>query len=335
VGIRSSLLILSLITLAGCAGNQNTISSPEDYVEIDNPAFTMSPGAPSTIWVPRSYVESSVPRGGELVKKGYEAIRGGSSGSDAEQQAAPQPAAQQAAVSAPAPAPVPVTVKAPAPRVRNRIFTVELGQNGLLAPFNEEMAKAPAELMIDPAKAAFVARYAAVTTPADRAALAVKLREDFGANLALFLSAPDGVAAGSAVAVEIFECNGGTLVKSLTAELGSFAPADKAARAAALSATLRKLAGDVKDVASLVPWYGKVVTVEGERVYINAGKESGIMIGRVLNVYRGGKVLANLGFAPGQRMGLMEITGYVGTDGAFGIVKQGAKAQAADLVGVE
>ncbi|MRR55987.1 MAG: hypothetical protein EG822_16050 [Deltaproteobacteria bacterium] len=335
MGIRSSLLILSLITLAGCAGNQNTISSPEDYVEIDNPAFTMSPGAPATIWVPRSYVESSVPRGGELVKKGYEAIRGGASGSAVEQQAAQQPAAQQATASSPAPVLMPAAVKAVAPRVRNRIFTVELGQNGLLAQFNEEMAKAPAELMIDPAKAAFVARYAAVATPADRAALAVKLREDFGANLALFLSATEGVASGSAVTVEIFECNGGTLVKSLTAELGSFAPADKAARAAALSATLRKLAGDVKDVASLVPWYGKVVTVEGERVYINAGKESGILIGRVLNVYRGGKVLANLGFAPGQRMGLMEITGYVGTDGAFGIVKQGAKAQTADLVGVE
>ncbi len=335
MGIRSSLLILSLITLAGCAGNQNTISSPEEYVEIDNPAFTLSPGAPATIWVPRSYVESSVPRGGELVKKGYEAIRGNSSGSGAEQQAAQQPAAQLAAVSAPVPAPVPVTVKAPAPRVRNRIFTVELGQNGLLTQFNEEMAKTPAELMIDPAKAAFVARYAAVATPADRAALAIKLREDFGANLAFFLSAPAGVASGSAVTVEIFECNGGTLVKSLTAELGSFAPADKAAKAAALSATLRKLAGDVKEVASLVPWYGKVVTVEGERVYINAGKESGILIGRVLNVYRGGKVLANLGFAPGQRMGLVEITGYVGTDGVFGIVKQGAKAQTGDLVGVE
>lgn len=335
MGIRSSLLIISLITLAGCAGTQHTNSSPEEYVEIDNPAFTMSPGAPATIWVPRSYVESSIPRGGELIEKGYDALRGTSSESGAEQQASQQPAAQQTTVSSPAPVPVSATVKAPAPRVRNRIFTVELGQNGLLAQFNEEMAKAPSELMIDPAKAAFVARYAAVATPADRAALAIKLREDFGANLALFLSAPDGISSGSAVTVEVFECNGGTLVKSLSVELGSFAPADKAARAASLSATLRKLAGDVKGVASLVPWYGKVVTVEGERVYINAGKESGILIGRVLNVYRGGKVLANLGFAPGQRMGLMEITGYVGTDGAFGIVKQGAKAQTADLVGVE
>jgi len=331
VGIRTSLLILSLITLAGCAGNHNAISSPQEYVEIDNPAFTLSPGAPATIWVPRSYVESSIPRGGELIEKGYDALRGTSSGSGTQQQAVQQPA-----VSVSAPIPVPATVKAaPAPRVRNRIFTVELSQNGLLAQFNEEMAKAPAELMIDPAKAAFVARYAAVATPAERADLAVKLREDFGANLALFLSAPEGIASGSSVTVEIYECNGGTLVKSLTAEISSFAPADKAARGAALSATLRKLAGEVKDVANLVPWYGKVVTVEGERVYINAGKESGIMIGRVLNVYRGGKVLVNLGFAPGQRIGLLEITGYVGTDGAFGIVKQGAKALTADLVGVE
>ena len=336
VGIRTSLLLLSLITLVGCAGNHNAISSPDEYVEIDNPAFTLSPGAPATIWVPRSYVESSVPRGGELVKQGYEALRGNSSESSAAQQAVQQPTTQQTAVSVPPMTPVPTTVKAaPAPRVRNRIFTVELGQNGILEQFNEEIVKAPAEVMIDPVKAAFVARYSAVATPAERAVLAVKLREDFGANLALFLSAPEGIASGSSVTVEIFECNGGTLVKSLTAGISPFAPTDKAARLAALSATLRKLAGEVKDVASLVPWYGKVVTVEGERVYINAGKESGIMIGRVLNVYRGGKVLASLGFAPGQRMGLLEITGYVGTDGAFGIVKQGAKAQTADLVGVE
>ena len=335
MGIRASLVIFLLFIFSGCAASKNSISSPAEYVEIENPAFTMSPGAPATIWVPRSYVETGIPRGGELVEKGYESLRENIAGSGSPQQT-PQQAPQQANVSAPTVSPVPVPVKAATtPRVRNRIFTVEIGQNGLLAKFNEEMRKAPAEIMIDPTRAAFVARYAAVATPSERATLAVKLQEDFGANLVFFISAAEGIASGNLVSVEIFECNGGTLVRSLNAEIQPFAPADKAAREAALSATVRKLADQVRDVVSLVPWYGKVVTVEGERVYISAGKESGLVLGRSLNVYRGGKVIEKLGFAPGQRIGILEITGYVGTDSAFGIVKQGAKAQAGDLVGIE
>lgn len=331
VGIRASLVIFVLLIFAGCAASKNSISSPAEYVEIDNPAFTMSPGAPATIWVPRSYVETGVPRGSELVEKGYESLRENITGSGS-----PQQPAQQTTASAPPVSPVAVPVKtATAPRVRNRIFTVEIGQNGLLAKFNDEMRKAPAEIMIDPTRAAFVARYAAVATPSERAALAVKLQEDFGANLVFFISAAEGISSGSLVSVEIFECNGGTLVRSLNAEVQQFAPADKAARDAALSVTVRKLAEQVRDVVSLVPWYGKVVTVEGERVYISAGKESGLVLGRTLNVYRGGKVMQKLGFAPGQRMGILEVTGYVGTDSAFGVVKQGAKAQAGDLVGIE
>lgn len=335
VGIRASLVIFLLFIFAGCAASKNSISSPAEYVEIDNPAFTMSPGAPATIWVPRSYVETGVPRGGELIEKGYDSLRENIAGSGSPQQAPQQAAASAPTVSAVA-APVATPVSAAtAPRVRNRIFTVEIGQNGLLARFNEELRKAPAEIMIDPTRAAFVARYAAVATPSERAALAVKLQEDFGANLVFFISAAEGISSGSMVSVEIFECNGGTLVRSINAEIQPFTPADKAARDAALSATVRNLAEQVRDVVRLVPWYGKVVTVEGERVYINAGKESGLVLGRTLNVYRGGKVMEKLGFAPGQRTGILEITGYVGTDSAFGIVKQGAKAQAGDLVGIE
>jgi len=324
------VVICSFLIFSGCAANREAVSAPGDYVEIDNPAFTMSPGASPTIWVPRSDVESGVPRGSELVEKGYESLRGNPSAG-----ATPQ-APQQAAASVPPAAQAPVPVKtATAPRVRNRIFTIEIGQNGLLARFNEEMRKAPAEIVIDPARAAVVARYASVATPSERAALAVKLQDDFSANLVLFLSVPEGISSGRAVTVEIFECNGGTLVRSLNAEIQPYAPADKAAREAALSAALRKLAEEAKDVASLLPWYGKVVAVEGERVYISAGKESGLLIGRILNVYRSGKVMEKLGFVPGQRTGILEITGFVGTDGAFGVVKQGAKAQAADLVGTE
>ncbi len=323
VGRLASLLILLLITLVGCAGNRTSNSSPAEYVEIDNPGFTMSPGAPATIWVPRSYVESGVPRGGELVEKGYESIRSNLAGSGAQPQA-PQ---QTAAVS-----PVPVQQKnVPAPVVKSRILVVEIGKNALLPAFSEALKKVSAGIVVDPAQASVIARYAAVGSQSERSSLAVKLQEDFGVNLVLYLAAPEGIVTGKPLSVEVFEAHGGSLVKKFEATVPASAASDKAA----LSAVLQALALDVRETAALVPWYGTVVSVDDSRVYVNAGKESGLTIGRVLNVYRAGKVVGKLGFAPGQRMGLLEITGYVGTDGAFGIVKQGAKAQAGDLVGIE
>ncbi|MHC1696540.1 MAG: hypothetical protein AB9919_00405 [Geobacteraceae bacterium] len=325
MGIRASLLILSLITLAGCAGNQKVNSSPEEYVEIDNPAFTLSPGAPATIWVPRSYVESGVPRGGELLEKGYESIRGNLAGT-----AEPSQAPQQSAAVAPVPLPR-KSAPAPAPVVKNRIVVVEVGKNTLLPTFSAALQKVSAGIVVDPAEVSVIARYAAVGSQSERSSLAVKLQEDFGVNLVLFLAAPEGVSSGKPLTVEMYEAHGGSLIKRFDA----LVPASVASDSAAMSAVLQKLALDVRETAALVPWYGKVVSVEDSRVYLNTGKESGLTIGRILNVYRAGKVVGKLGFAPGRKIGILEVTGFVGTAGAFGVIKQGEKAEVSDLVGFE
>ena len=67
---------IALFALAGCVGTRQVPAPADEYVEVDNPAATMSPSAPATIWVPRRYVENGVPRGGELVKRGYESVTG-------------------------------------------------------------------------------------------------------------------------------------------------------------------------------------------------------------------------------------------------------------------
>jgi hypothetical protein len=359
VGTRASLIIFSFCFLVGCAGNQSAVSSSEEYVEIENPAFTMSGSAPPTIWVPRRYVDSGIPRGGELLEKGYESVRGKLS--DSGQQPAPRapepaPVSAQASVPAPVSAPVPVSAPSPvsppvpsavaapapipaktivAPSFRNRILVIETGNNVLSARFGEALKQASAGTVIDPAQAAFVTRYAALGTPAERAALAVKLQEDFGAGLVIYLAAPDGTAPGKTITAEMHEGQGGTLLRKLDALIPAQGATGTASREAVIATALRGLASEVKGVAALAPWYGKVVTVEGERIYINAGKETGISLGQMLNLYRSGKVVEKLGFAPGLKVGILEITGFVGTDGAYGIVRQGGKAQPSDLVGIE
>lgn len=320
---RAFIFILSLSVLSGCAGNRAGGPSSADYVEIDNPAFTMSPGAPPTIWVPRSYLESGVSRGGELLEKGYDTLResavvGGGT---------PQVTQQQTVATA---SKTPV-----APSVRNRIIVVEVGKITLLPRFNEAMKKASVGIMLDQAETALVARYAAVGTPAARSALSLKLQEDFGANLVIFISAPDGISPGKPLSAEIYEAQGGSLVRTVEAALSVYPETDSAIRDAAVSSALQKLAAEVKNVTALVPRYGRVVSVEGDRVYISAGKESGLEIAQVIYVYRSGHVVEKLGFAPGQRIGSVEVTGFVGTDGSFGKIKEGGKAQVSDLVGYE
>lgn len=189
-GLNCRLLSIFLLALvAGCAGTKAQLPGPNDYVEVPNPALTMSPNAPETIWVPRRYVESGVPRGGELVKRGYEAVTGG-----------------DAAAVVPAP-------------------TATAQQTGIT-----------------------------------------------------------GVAGKPAV---------------------------------------------------FIPRFGLVVAVDGEKVYFNIGREAGIVPGQKLKIYRGGTIVEGLGLAHGELVGTVEIVGYVGTKGSYGLIKPGGMVRLNDLVGVE
>ncbi len=183
------LAILLFATAAGCASTKAQSPGPNDYVEVPNPALTMSPNAPETIWVPRRYVESGVPRGGELAKRGYEAVTGSGAAT-----ATPSPAvtAQQAGITG--------------------------------------------------------------------------------------------------------------------------------------------LAGKP---AAFIPRFGLVVAVDGEKIYFNVGREAGIAPGQMLKIYRGGTIVEGLGLAQGELVGTVEVVGYVGAKGSYGLIKPGGQVRLNDLVGVE
>ena len=185
--VRRLLPLFILALVAGCAG----ANAQTEFVEVPNPAMTMSPGAPETIWVPRSSVESGVPRGGELVKRGYESVKEG------------------------------------------------------LAPSQA------------------VTGGATVTAP----------------------------------------------------QAGIAAPGGKP--------------------AAFIPRFGLVVAVDGEKVYFNLGRESGITPFQKLKVYRGGTIIEGLGLAPGALIATIEVQGFVGSGGAYGLVKDGGQPRIKDLVGAE
>ena len=270
------------------------------------------------------------------MKKGFEKATGTKDSAPHEE--APAAAAQQpapapepvkvAAVSAPQPAAAPVSLK-------SRVAVLESGDNGLLMPFSNKIINASVGILIDNHQVSFLAKNGAIAGQPERGAFALRLQQEYGANVAVFVAAPDHIAPGKSIQGEVYDCLGGLLVRTVSARIPQYAVADAAARDAALESALNELASQVKYVVGLLPWYGKVAAFEGDRAYINAGKESGIRIGQIMGVYRKGKVIPGIGFAPGERVATLEINGFIGADGAYGRVRDSKGVQANDLVAVE
>jgi hypothetical protein len=93
----------------------------------------------------------------------------------------------------------------------------------------------------------------------------------------------------------------------------------------------------VKSVEKL-SWEGRVAMVNGERLFINAGRMTGIQIGDILKVTDDGNEVFDpesgefIGKAPGRLKGTLEVISYFGKDGAIGIVHSGSGFKENDRV---
>lgn len=330
------------LCLAACAGNRTT--TPTDWVEVDNPYITMTKDAPDKIWVPRSYAESGVPRGTELVKKGVDKVM---PSKDAPKVPSPSPAAPVVVAStiplppqpptgghAMAPSPGAMVPAAPV-TVRHRMVIIEIGQNGLTQPLQDQLRRAGVGSMADPAQAAFLAQSVSLTTPDGKNSFAVRLQQDYNVNEVIFVSAVNGIASGKTVTAEVYDTMGGGLMRGFDAVIPAHKETDRAASEAALAEALAGITARVKELVSLLPWYTRISAVNGNRAYIPAGKEAGLRVGQTLKVYRGGKLLKGLGFAPGSKIGVLEVDGFIGPNGAFCAIKDGQGIEAADVVSAE
>jgi hypothetical protein len=101
--------------------------------------------------------------------------------------------------------------------------------------------------------------------------------------------------------------------------------------------------GSVPQIAKAIEkinWEGRVAMVAGEKVYINAGRLSGIQLGDILKVVDEGNEVFDpesgkfIGVAAGRMKGTVEIVSYFGTDGAVGIIHSGSGFKENDKVEV-
>lgn len=88
----------------------------------------------------------------------------------------------------------------------------------------------------------------------------------------------------------------------------------------------------------LLEWTTTVAKVEGDSLYLNAGKSSGLRIGDTFEVFEPGKEIIHpitnfsLGWTTGQLKGVIKVTDLFGVDAAIGKVVQGQGFNPNDVV---
>lgn len=108
-------------------------------------------------------------------------------------------------------------------------------------------------------------------------------------------------------------------------------------RAAVRKAFLSSVPNILRSVEKL-SWEGRVAMVSGERVYVNAGRLSGLQVGDILKVTEEGEDVYDpdtgrfIGTAPGRLKGTVEVVSYFGKDGAIAVIHSGSGFQENDRV---
>jgi hypothetical protein len=110
-----------------------------------------------------------------------------------------------------------------------------------------------------------------------------------------------------------------------TKQSGTFS--EEKAKVKAIDLTIADLGRALARELDGMDWFCRIAKVEGEEVYINAGKLTGLKVGDVMEVFRPG--------APGERgeiKGKVKISAFFGIDASMGRLIQGKNPDVNDIV---
>jgi len=120
--------------------------------------------------------------------------------------------------------------------------------------------------------------------------------------------------------------------------LGSKSSYDSDLRDGALRDALTKAMVNMLPQFESQEWSGRIASIKGRTVYLNAGKKTGLKVGDLLVVQELGEEIVDpqtnvlIGRAPGRIKGELMVTGFFGKDGSVAAIKSGAGLQQNDLV---
>ncbi len=101
---------------------------------------------------------------------------------------------------------------------------------------------------------------------------------------------------------------------------------------------IRKLVPQVVKIGSRLDWMGRVAKIIGTRIFINAGRSSGVNLGDILKVITEGQEIydpesgAMIGMSQGEVKGTLEVIDYFGPDGAVCSLHSGGSVTEGDFV---
>jgi hypothetical protein len=110
-----------------------------------------------------------------------------------------------------------------------------------------------------------------------------------------------------------------------TKERGSFS--EERAKGKAIDLTLAELSRSLTRELDGLDWFCRIAKVEGEEVYINAGKLTGLKAGDVMEVFQHGKIGER-----GEVKGKIQISACFGIDASIGRVINGKKPELDDIL---
>jgi hypothetical protein len=94
----------------------------------------------------------------------------------------------------------------------------------------------------------------------------------------------------------------------------------------------------VLNALSKINWEGRIAAINGDRIYLNVGKVSGVQVGDLLKVVDEGDDVydpesgSHIGQVPGRLKGTLEVVSYFGNDGAIAVIHSGSGFKENDRV---
>ena len=110
-----------------------------------------------------------------------------------------------------------------------------------------------------------------------------------------------------------------------TKEKGTFS--EEKAKVRAIDFTIAELGRSLTTELDRLDWFCRIAKIEGEEVYINAGRLTGLKVGDVMDVFRSG--------GPGERgevKGKIKISAFFGIDASMGRLIQGKNPNVNDIL---
>ena len=101
---------------------------------------------------------------------------------------------------------------------------------------------------------------------------------------------------------------------------------------------VEQVVSDLAENLKMIDWYSRLVKVDKGRIFVNAGRLSGLQIGQKLRVYAKGSDVVDpatkmsLGKAQGVMKGIIKIADFFGMDGAICEIVSGKGFAVSDMV---